>query len=497
MHCDNSQDTTTPTQSQYPKFPSHYRKRRKGIDFYAWQEPDSYIGCQLCSSSDFIKIPGTRFAKDRYVNAKTEADFVSMSTFTRGWYYKTLESGKKVRELGKKGEFLYSIKGCFVDLDPTDDLPINEDIIVQRCRALELPQPTYILRTSSNHFQAVWMFTEPLILNKPELLQFWKVTNKALNEAFADLGADLEISTDPTRYLRNPHKKGAVNLKYPDKPEILLVYESATVTLSRLYYALKDHGYVKQPDGLKKPRKLSAGEPQRRINTFILNNPDYTGTYYQLSNITGVSERAIHYLRENRKIKVERLRVGKTYKIRLLVASGNGIKKETNSSDCKSYYISNTCLGVGLGEKITLFNQNGLNVHFRNIGVWMMTLLLKENGYVHENLIENTLKPGLVKCKSKGGHKFDEKEWQMTIRSALKDEYTFYHNSHWARDLYQELSENHLRSQNPPKTLEKFEAITNSHSRSVERKLKYNHRPSVKSTVGDSASIDNLVSKAL
>lgn len=116
-------------------------------------------------------------------------------------------------------------------------------------------------------------------MNKPELLQFWKVTNKTLNEAFADIGADIRIASDATRYLRNPHKKGAVNLKYPDKPKVILMFEGGTVTLSGLYYLLKDQGYVKQPPHPRKPKKLPAGEPERRIRAFILNNLGWRERY--------------------------------------------------------------------------------------------------------------------------------------------------------------------------------------------------------------------------
>jgi len=379
----NPYNTNSPNQSQPPKFQSHYKKRRRGINFYAWQEQDQYIGSQLYSSTDFVKMLGTRFSEDRYINAKEEADFRTISTFTRGWYYEIHESGKKVRELGRKQKFLYSIRGCFVDIDAPDDLMVDEGIILQRCKALGLPNPSHILRTSPNHYQAVWIFTKPLILNKGELLQFWKVTNKALNDAFADLGADVGIASDATRYLRNPYKRGAFNMKYSDKPEVVLVHAGATVTLSSLYYSLKHQGYVKQPTHPRKPKKLPAGEPERRIRAFISNNLGWIGSYKQLSELTGASERAIHYLRENKKIDVERIRTGKTYKIK--------IKQISNSWDCKSYYISNTSLGDDLGSAITLFNQNGLNLNFRNSGTWMITLLLKENGYSDENAIENAL----------------------------------------------------------------------------------------------------------
>ncbi len=470
------QDTTPTNRSQGFSHRTSKHKR-KGIDFYAWQEPDRYIGSQLYSSSDFVKIPRTRFSEDRYINAREEADFVTISTFKRAWHYETYESGERVRKLGRNKEFLDSIEGCFTDIDGPDDLIVDEGIILQRCKALGLPDPSYILRTSFNHYQVVWLFTKPLILNKAELLEFWTVTNKALNEAFKDLGADVRIASDATRYLRNPHKKGAVNLKYPDKPKVILMFEGGTVTLSGLYYLLKDHGCVKQLNNPRKHRKLPAGEPERRINMFISNNPGRVCTYKEISELTGVSERAIHYLREHKKIVVERIRTGKTYKIK--------IKQTPNSWDCKSYYNSNASLGDGLWSEITLFNENGLNFNFRNIGLWMLTLFLKGNGYADGNLIENTLKPGLEKCKPRGKHKFDEKEWQRTIRSALKDKYRFYHNSPWAKELYDQLNENHLQSQKPPKTLEKFDAITNGYSRPVEGKSEHSHTPSVKSTSGN------------
>lgn len=148
-----------------------------------------------------------------------------------------------------------------------------------------------------------------------------------------------------------------------------------------------------------------------------------------MSELTGVSERAIHYLRERQKIQVQRIRVGKTCNIKPFVTSGNNTEEYANSSDCKSYYISNTSLGDGLGSAITLFNQNGLNLNFRNCGTWMMTLLLKENGYSDENTMANVLGEGLNKSKCVGDHNFSEKEWQKTMRSALKDWYHFYHNS--------------------------------------------------------------------
>lgn len=220
----------------------------KPFNFYALQDENGSIGIEASSRYSLVYMRIHNYLDKQLqwdiVNGEEEADFKSISTFKKDSYYGIDQHGRKKVMSGRQERFIYSVLKCFVGL--ASDLTLGEDIILQRCRALKLPFPTHILETSENHLQCSWDFKDQLFLYKHTMLDYWRLVQISLFEAFKDLGADSRFVTDPTCYLRNPNKKYGFNNKYNDMPRVRLVYEGQSVSLSNIYYSLKRAGLVNQ-----------------------------------------------------------------------------------------------------------------------------------------------------------------------------------------------------------------------------------------------------------
>jgi hypothetical protein len=153
------------------------------------------------------------------------------SKFKRGYFQ---EDGWC--RLGRRRENIYSIMGSFLDID--SEFPLSHEIILQRIKSLNLPLPTYIVETSPNHYQVVWLYEKELILKKEGLLEWWEWVQRSLYEVFEDLGADPK-ALDPLRFIRNFSGLSQPNRKYPEKPTVQIVYKGEKTTLKEIYKALK------------------------------------------------------------------------------------------------------------------------------------------------------------------------------------------------------------------------------------------------------------------
>lgn len=213
----------------------------KPFKFYAWQGKDNIIGYEAASRYGYVFVEPSKLvttvSKVLFVNAEETADFVSVSTFKRSLY-----QNRNKFYLKKELDYLYSIQYCFVDID--SDVILSEEIIQQRCRSHGIPLPTYIINTSTNHYQCIWKLKDELELRYSKMLNYWRIIQKSLYTLFKDLGADNSLILEPKYYIRNPNKTSANNIKYIHHPEIKSVVVNGKVTLSAIYYPLKNKNIV-------------------------------------------------------------------------------------------------------------------------------------------------------------------------------------------------------------------------------------------------------------
>lgn len=164
----------------------------------------------------------------------------------------------------------------------------------------------------------------PVLNNKQSIVSYWEKVQDGIYEAFKDLGADPNAK-DACRYLRNPYQPNAVNTKYPDRPCVELKYVGEKTTLKDLYEPLKKSGFIKLK-GTHREQK-SPGERDKvpfrvsmgRLVNFLKENPNWEGTHKELFAMLDIAERTgcqlLKWLKE-RELKVERVRVGRTWKSR-------------------------------------------------------------------------------------------------------------------------------------------------------------------------------------
>ncbi len=400
----------SPTLKEHLKF--------KPVHFFAWLNNKGEIDAQRG-----YKNPGP------LAYAHLTADWVCISTFKSAWFVTTNKWGLKERKSGKCKENLYSILGCFTDLD--SPLPVDEETIRQRCRAYNLPEPTYIIETSPNHYHVVWIFERSLIINHRSLLQFWGLVQDAIYELFKDLGADSNAK-DACRYLRNPNKPNAVNYKYPDKPTIKTVHRGGKTSLSNLYYSLRDAGLIEQKEktlaqatGWLERNRAKGRVARLKLRTFLKQHPDWTGTYSQLFAQLGICERTGYLITAQLKakasgeLKTENIRVGRTWVTRFTFDTANSSKPCTPRGDISLYF-----------QALGGFNSTGIGEHYRNNAVFLLGLWLKVLGRGNWGAddVQGMLEPGFLRSFSQGSHLFDRAEFGKTISNAFKGRYTHCHS---------------------------------------------------------------------
>lgn len=397
---------------------------------YGFLTESGEFDCEKITSSGFAFLPPSRFIEadeGRFIDLKLEADWISVSTF--------IDS-----KAGKCEENISHVLCAFLDLDgpyKSEDveLPLTDDLIKQRCYLLGLPIPK-IIETSPGRFHVKFYFKRPVHIAQKEYL---KLVQRALFEAFKDMGPDPVVTQDLTRFLRNEYQRNSVNKKYANKPAVIVREEGQLCTLSQLYHALKRHGFTQlKGQGSKKPRRerqIPFYISQHRIITFLRDNPGVISTYKELFSQCNVKESTgyllLSGLKKSGKVTVETVRAGQTWKTRFTVKP-DALRKEILTLLRPTTDTKKSILSV-LGR----VSRVGIPSGMRNEGVFMLSLGLKVSGYSEFDTL-GMLDAGFSLPGSVGGHLFTAREMRKTVQSAFKDKYRYcvgFKNEKWFRFL--------------------------------------------------------------
>jgi hypothetical protein len=238
--------------------PPRLRKGKgQGLNCYGFLNDDGSFDSSTFAYGPVVYI----YSKvSRFVNAKSEADWISVSTFTKQ---------RKVKEN------ISHVLCCFLDLDGPytgetgEILPLTADLIRQRCFMLGLPMPC-IIETSPGRFHVKFYFKRAIPISKESYIL---LVQRALHHAFKEFGPDPSVTEDLTRFLRNENQINSINKKHPDKPSVIVHEKGSLCTLSDLYHALKQHGFI-QLKGLRprRERQTSFYVSQGRLLRFLRAN---------------------------------------------------------------------------------------------------------------------------------------------------------------------------------------------------------------------------------
>lgn len=402
-----------------------------GLRCYGFLCDDGVFDCAKFAYGDNVYIPGSRLLSNdpgRFVNAKLESDWISVSTY-------------KNSKLGRTEENISHTLCCFLDLDgpytselPDGEkvsLPLTDDIIRQRCFLLGLPM-LLIIESSPGRFHVKFYFKCPVHNSKKKYL---KLVQRALFDAFKDMGPDPVVTEDLTRFLRNENQVNSVNKKYPNKPAVVIREQGQLCTLSELYHALKQHGYVQlKAQGSTKPRRarqIPFHVSQHRILTFLQANNGIVTTYKELFSRCNVSESTgyllISGLRASGKLTVETVRAGRTWKTRFT------LKIDTLRKELINLCSRNTGIKKRVLDVVRRVSRVGLPVGVRNNGAFILRLGLQAVGFNENESLEH-LHLGFLLSKYAGAHTFSEKEFKKTVSNASKAKYRYcnvFKNERW------------------------------------------------------------------
>ena len=412
----------------------------RGIKFYGFLSEDAgKFDAEFPSRNKFIYVLPTQYRDGYFINAEESADFICISTFKHGYFQ---EDGW--RRSGRRRENIYSIMGSFLDID--SEFPLSHEIILQRIESFNLPLPTYIIETSPNHYQIIWLYEKELILKKEGLLEWWEWVQRLLYEVFEDLGADPN-ALDACRFIRNflglPHP----NRKYPEKPTVQIVYKGEKTTLKEIYKALKDAKMERINEKRTRRRKDSRSfrESMKNLVGFFREHCTYIGTYRELSQKLGIPERTLYlligWLRLRGKLRVNKIREGRTWKSKFLWTQENDTARNSTNNfsglleddvDRDEYekigYIR--WLRMVISDLVSRFENQGISEGYRNSCVFLLSLGLKRLGYAKERVVELLWK-GFELSRKRGLHEFGLREFLRTVESAFSPRYKlFYDFSH-------------------------------------------------------------------
>lgn len=424
---------TLQTYQEHKEKPERKSEKRKGLGLrcYGFLYDDGSFDCHKFAYGPYAFIPGSRLLSDdpgRFVNAEREADWLSVSTY-------------KNSKLGRAEENISHTLCCFLDLDgpytselpggEKVELPLTDDLIRQRCFLLGVPIPL-IIETSPGRYHVKFYFRSPAPVSKKGYV---KRVQRALFEAFKDMGPDPVVTEDLTRFLRNESQENSVNKKYPDKSAVVIREKGQLCTLSELYHALKKHGFIQlKAQGSQKlrwARQIPFRVSQHRIISFLQANNGIKTTYKELFSRCNVSESTgyllINGLRKSGKIAVETVRTGRTWQTKF-TTNVDTLRKEVLTPAGGHFEIKKGFLDV-----VRRVSRVGFPARFRNKGVFIMSLGLKKCN-LEENEILALLGPGFSLSRYVGDHRFSERELRKTVRSALKEKYRYcmsFKNEKW------------------------------------------------------------------
>ncbi len=307
---------------------------------------------------------------------------------------------------------------CFVDLDGCTTL----DAVKFRIQGAGLPKPT-IIETSPGRFHVKSYLRVPVRTSGKEF-QFWKKTQSAYTWAFKDLGADLNIQHDTTRILRNEFATEIYNEKHRERHLVKVHQVGEPVSLSDIYTPLCDAGYIEE-------RKCTPWHiSEKKLRMFFMQNPEWSGTQKELSQLTGIPLRTVKALLykmrkaelfdetiigkgENRHIKYR----FKPYFMRYTPPTNFkghekrlDLVKQLGGQECNK---ASRAILKYINEKIPPGSRN--NATFV-AGVGLLEL---SQGRITESEAISTLKPGFD-LSNTNDSSFTWSQFCATIRSALK-----------------------------------------------------------------------------
>jgi len=372
------------------------------IYFYGWLDENGNLEYQK----------GYKSSKPiRY--AKINSDWMCIASHRSAWYKDS--DGNRV--FGKTTENIHSVYYSFLDID-CNHLVLTSDIIKQRCNALDLPYPTYIINTSPNHFHLLWKLKKPVINRNHRILSYWDAVQKLLYKAFQDLGADPKC-LDPNRYLRNPYNKHQINTKYTDKPSISIENTKEYTSLDDLYGLLVNAGYtpkntVRVTTRNKTPYEIS----KRKLYTFLRKNPKYHGTYKDLSELVQIPERTLYlickWFEENGVISRFTQRIGNTWNTIICFLKVDTASKSNSLSTYKNNSFNYINTFKNLVVKVA---EKGISPGNRNSGYFVLILFLKNFEKWNPDRITRIFEPGALKKH------FKLQELRKIVSSIFRNDY--------------------------------------------------------------------------
>jgi len=188
----------------------------KPFRFFAWQNVKEEIDFEVGSRNGWIYLIDSRIAgKDRsgkYINAKLEADLVSISTYSKSHKLKKYKHRKNQHRLCRNDENLYSILGCFLVLNFEKLIASNlitsyADLVIHRLNYYKIPLPTYLIAKNHMNYHCYWYFEYQLKVSNPKVISCWKLMQNCLYHLGRDLGVEFAGLEDCHKLLLNQNKK--------------------------------------------------------------------------------------------------------------------------------------------------------------------------------------------------------------------------------------------------------------------------------------------------
>lgn len=371
--------------------------KKRGFLCYGFLEDDGVFDRSKFSYGDYSYVLPSRFDDDKkgtFLNLREKADWISVATF-------------KDREAGRTEENISHVLCAFLDLDGA-----NLNGIVNRCLLLGLLLPKIIL-TSDGHYHLKWYFKFPVPISKKS---FILKVQRALHEAFKDLGSDPQVYGDLTRFLRNENQINPVNKKYPHKPRIEVLGSGSLTSLGHIYRVLKANQFIASE---RKPKDKP--EVRGKVVRWLKAHPRIEITFDELALELSCSARQVkricEALRQEGKLITKVVGRWSERKTQFITNFFKVTHKDVLLSSQSTRGLRNLFLGVVEKVKRVGFPENR-----RNKGCFMMSQGLKSVGF-GENEIRAMLKPAFLLSEHRGRHRFSEAEFERTVNSPFKRGY--------------------------------------------------------------------------
>lgn len=281
------------------------------------------------------KNPGRHYdyrAKTRS-NLFATSQYLSVSTF------------KKCR--GRRTQTIDNVDRTYANFLDLDGPVSSQWEIRQRCKDLELPDPTFIIKTSHSRFHVLWYLRVPVNTENPKEVRTWERNQVMLHFAFADLGSDSSVIHDRCRFLRNPYAMGLENRKYCDERGVSKeVVETEFFTgkpinsMLELYTPLCDAGYRKFLRLRDRSEDVNMQVRAYQIISYLKSHPLVEATQEELARVTDLPlstlKLLLKWMKRNKTLKTKV--VGRWSERHTVYSLANS----PATSNLKSYKIKHT-----------------------------------------------------------------------------------------------------------------------------------------------------------